>query len=48
VLALQKELEKHEGVLWLAEALPDPAPDGAAGGRHHCEYIFDLTSTTGQ
>ena len=48
VLALQKELEKHEGVLWLAEALPDPAPDGTAGGRHHCEYIFDLTSTTGQ
>ena len=48
VLALQKELEKHEGVLWLAEALPDPAPDGSADGRHHCEYIFDLTSTTGQ
>lgn len=46
VLALQKELEKHEGILWLAEALPDPAPDtGSGGARHHCEYIFDLTST---
>ncbi|WP_158206776.1 lantibiotic dehydratase [Pseudoduganella flava] len=43
LLAFQKELEKHEGVLWLAEPLPDPVPDGA---RHHCEYIFDLTSIT--
>lgn len=51
LLAFQKELEKHDGVLWLAEALPDPglddaAQDPTAGGRHHCEYIFDLTSTT--
>lgn len=47
VLALQKELEKHEGVLWLAEALPDPArdPGSAVPSRHHCEYIFDLTTT---
>lgn len=47
VLALQKELEKHDGVLWLAEALPDPVRDtgATAPSRHHCEYIFDLTTT---
>jgi hypothetical protein len=48
VLALQKELEKHEGVLWLAEALPDPGLNGASATRHHCEYVFDLTSSLEQ
>ncbi len=49
VQALRKELMSHQGDLWMTEALPDPSGTTASAApaidRHHCEYVFDISTT---